>query len=67
MREDRVAHLPHLTMPVPPPTDDYAIGFKAGWNQHPISDCPYAPSDPEGLTWRQGWFGGWAHYRRTHP
>ncbi len=53
-------------MTVPPPTDDYAIGFKAGWNQHPISDCPYAPSDPEGLTWRQGWFGGWAHYRRTH-
>lgn len=30
-------------------------GAAAHANGEPMSACPYAPSDPEGQSWRQGW------------
>jgi hypothetical protein len=42
---------------------DYTDGFTAAQTGEAISTCPYAPADPAGLRWRQGWIEGEARRR----
>ena len=36
----------------------YFDGITAARNREPVSACPYAPTDPAGADWRQGWIAG---------